>query len=59
MRRGLSTAGRERRWDAVISASDVNDIEHSAASDVFGKLIDGRLATLGYNAKSGVISRRP
>lgn len=47
---------RERRWEAVLSASPGYDApEESAASIVFDRLIDSGLATLGYNAERGVI----
>ena len=47
---------RERRWEAVVSASPEYDApDESAASIVFDLLIDSGLATLGYNAERGVI----
>ena len=47
---------RERRWEAVVSASPGYDApDESAASIVFDRLIDSGLATLGYNAERGVI----
>lgn len=47
---------RERRWDAVTSATPMDDPpEMSAARIVFDLLVEPKSATLGYNATDGVI----
>lgn len=47
---------REGRWDSVLAeAEDFSEAMSSAVSIVFDLLIDGVLATLGYNAESGVL----
>jgi transposase len=50
---------RERRWEAVMSASPQADSpEETAAGVIFDLLIDPGLAGLGYNATSGIVTIR-
>lgn len=59
MARGPAFRDRERRWDAVTAPSEqFSEAIVDAVGTVFGLLVDERIATLGYNATSGVLHVR-